>query len=260
MSELVGRINRHSHDPAAGENPILYGQVIGTPRTFGVMSRVMAASNTVTVSAGIEAVVWGGLRYVTARVSQDVTLTGSAASNAAEYLYLSTAGVSKSTTAPVFSAADGFFVCGTDRTLRWIGVMLPRTGTVGAYTYMPTSISGHGSNASAQSYNPATLFSGSIAAYTDYNISFSQYCVSSAISGVSIRHAVPAVASTTNCFLQIWDKAKLVMLSNIGTTLPAGSMLALVANIIPDDGTYIVRCGYNIDLISEQLTSVTHRW
>ena len=172
----------HQHDPGAGETPVEYGAISHAPHTHGVLSRVTAAVNTVVISAGVEAVVWDGQRYVAVRITSDTTLTGNAASNAAEYLYLSAAGIVKSTTAPVFSAADCFWVCGQDRTLRWIGVMLPRTGSAGAYTYIPISVIGGFLTALTTFCLDIIVRSGAMEINTTYTISLAAYCVADALT------------------------------------------------------------------------------
>lgn len=187
MSELVSRIHRHVHGPSGDSAPVEYGDLSSAPRTFGVLSGVSASANTVAVSGGIEAVVWDGQRYVTVRVTRDVTLAGDATSNASEYLYLSTSGVSKSTTAPVFSGVDGFWISGTDRTLRWIGVMLPRTGSAGAYTYRPISVIGGFLTALTSFCFDINVRSGAMEIGTTYTINLAAYCVADALTHARVE-------------------------------------------------------------------------
>ena len=260
MSELVSRINRHSHDPAAGETAVEYGDISHAPHTYGVLPRVTAAVNTVVISAGVEAVVWDGQRYVAVRVTRDTTLTGNAASNAAEYLYLSAAGIVKSTTAPVFSAADCFWVCGQDRMLRWIGVMLPRAGSAGVYSYMPISVIGGFLTAMTSFCQDINVRSGAMEIDTTYTISLAAYCVADALTHARVE-IVEQSEATANYHSR--------NISSIPGAKSIGLVYGLTNNVwratpydIPMVGaTYTSVVGHCRLIIAQDfLRQITHRW
>jgi hypothetical protein len=157
--------------------------VLGHATARNIAFDCLAGNDTVTYRAGITLKLWDGTRWRTRVLASDVSVNDAADANTKyPYAYYDSATdailFEHSTTAPTWSSADGFWISGTNRTRRWLGVMMPKASTsvMFAFEVIPLADGRIYMDFTPRNYYGVRLVNGAgISANTTYALAMTSY-------------------------------------------------------------------------------------